>query len=81
MSNPPNQRPNGSQAPSVTITVMPNPVPTQVVVEQVDGPDGLMVALRFFTPTGQAVYFLPTESAKQVAQMIQARATSIRVAR
>ena len=80
MSNHPHIRPNGNQQPGIAVTVNPAPVPTQVVVEQADGPQGPIVVIRFFTPTGQSIFFLPVDAAKQVGQMITDRATTIRLA-
>lgn len=77
MSNHPRMRPNGAQPQQIPITVAPQPVDIQVLVEQAASAAGPMVVLRFFTPTGQAVYFLPVENARQVADMIRQRATPV----
>ena len=77
MSNHPHMRPNGNQPQQIPITVNPAPVPVQVVVEQASGPQGTVVVLRFFSPTGQTVFFLSPDDAKSIANMIQQRATSV----
>jgi hypothetical protein len=47
--------------------VMPGPVPMQVDVGQAHGTDGTaFVVLTFRTPVGTAIYFLPSDLAKQL---------------
>lgn len=77
MSNHAHIRPNGKQPGQINVEVQPQPVPTQVVIEQAQTPTGPLVVLRFFTPTGQSIFFLPINTAKQVAQMITQRATPV----
>jgi len=80
MSNHPHMRPNGNTPQQVPVQVPPGPVPVQVIVEQVVGPGDPLVALHFLSPTGHAVFFLPVDGARQVAQMIQDKATPITLA-
>jgi hypothetical protein len=51
----------------------------QVIVQQVDGPNGPLVVLRFLSVNGQSVYFLTVDDARQVASLIQQRATPVRL--
>lgn len=46
---------------------MPQPVPTQIAVQVVEGPAGKLVAVSVRTPVGEAVYFLDEATALQLS--------------
>ena len=77
MSNHPHMQPNGNIPGPPMITVMPGPIDVQVLIDQVQTPGGTMVMLRFATAVGMAVYFLPIDTAKKVAEMIKGKATPL----
>lgn len=59
--------PNGGQPPGLAA----QPVPTQVVVGQLQAPQGSMVVLQVATPVGIAVYFLDPDAAIQIGQTLR----------
>ena len=77
MANHPHMRPQQINNQPNPITVNPSPVPTQFVVEQAQTPDGPVVVIRIFTPTGQTVSIIPIDAARQVADSIRKAATPI----
>lgn len=80
MSNHPHQRPGPSNGKGIQVTVPPSPTPVQMIVQQGQTADGPCVVLQMLTPVGQAVYFLPIEAARNLAQMLNDRATPVALA-
>ena len=77
MTNHPHHTPQRPVNGQVPLTIQPQPVNVQIIVDQVETTNGPAVLLRIASATGMSVYFLPIDTAKEVAKMINERATPI----